>query len=222
LERRTDFQLARTNMVIQQVRPWQVLDNQVLTILSQIPRELFVPPAFTGIAYTDTAIPLSEGQVMLSPKLVGRALQALALTGEEKVLEVGTGTGYVTACLAKLVKTVVSIEIHAKLLAQAEKNLAMLGCRSLILKEGNAALGWAAQAPYDAIMITGSYPLGVPAQMKEQLKIKGRLFAICGQAPTMEAVLIERQTKTLYVTHTLFETVVPELIHAPQPSSFYF
>ena len=217
-----NFQIARSNMVAQQIRPWQVFDNNVLMALSQIQRENFMPKAFINLAYSDTDIPLPEGQTMLSPKMVGRALQTLKLTGQEKVLEVGTGTGYVSACLTKLAGSVVSIEIQPALLMQAEKNLNAINCRNLILEQGDAVMGWEAHAPYDAIIVTGSYPLGVPEKICSQLNISGRLFAIVGVAPTMQAIMIERHGKSHYTTNTLFETVVPALIHAPQPKKFQF
>ncbi|MBI2790987.1 MAG: protein-L-isoaspartate O-methyltransferase [Gammaproteobacteria bacterium] len=217
-----NFLQARSNMVAQQVRPWHVINDNVLTAMLQIPRENFVPLAFHHVAYSDTDIPLSEGHTMLPPKVVGRALQALELTGVEKVLEVGTGTGYVTACLTKLAGSVVSIEIQPTLLAQAQMNLDALNCRNLTLLQGDAVFGWEDEAPFDAIFVTGSYPLGVPEQICAQLKTPGRLFAFTGLAPTMRAVLIERFGKNDYTTNTLFETVVPALIHAPQPKAFQF
>lgn len=217
------FQQARANMVAQQVRPWHVINENVLTVLSQIPRETFVPKAYQHLAYSDTDIPLDEGQTMLSPKIVGRALETLNLQGKESVLEVGTGTGYVSACLSKLAGKVTSVEILPNLLSQAEKNLNLLNCHHINLAQGNAVFGWESEAPYDAIIITGSYPLGVPEKVCEQLKIKGgRLFAIIGDAPSMKAVLIERFGNFDYTTTTLFETVVPALIHAPVPKKFQF
>ncbi|MBS0288245.1 MAG: protein-L-isoaspartate O-methyltransferase [Proteobacteria bacterium] len=217
-----NFQLARSNMVAQQVRPWHVLSEQVLSALLQVQRENFVPMAYHNLAYSDTDIPLSEGQTMLPPKIVGRALQALDLTMQDKVLEVGTGTGYVTACLAKLVGEVVSVEIQPTLLVQAQANLKGLNLRHLTLSQGDAVFGWDEHAPYDAIFVTGSYPLGVPEKICEQLRTGGKLFAFTGVEPTMRAVLIERHGKSQYSTNTLFETVVPALIHAPQPKIFQF
>ena len=218
-----NFQLARTNMVEQQIRPWHVLDDNVLEALTLIPRELFVPLAFHELAYSDTDIPIGEGQTMLSPKIVGRALQALSLGSHEKVLEIGTGTGYLTACLSKLVHTVISVEIQESLLKQAEKTLSALHCRNVTLEKGDAVFGWEAYAPYDAIVVTGSYPMGVPKKVCEQVKpITGRIFAICGQGPAMQGVLIERLSKVEYRTQTLFETVVPALQHAPHPKVFQF
>ncbi|MFI4936993.1 MAG: protein-L-isoaspartate O-methyltransferase [Candidatus Berkiellales bacterium] len=222
LELPMNFQQARANMVVQQVRPWQVFDDNVLAALSVVPRENFVPPEYLNLAYSDTDIPLSEGQTMLPPKTVGRALQALNFNGQEKVLEIGTGTGYVTACLAKLVNAVISIEIQPGLLSQAEKNLGKMNFRNLTLEQGNAVYGWEEYAPYDAIIVTGSYPIGVPEKVCDQLKVTGgRLFAICGLGPSMEAVMIERQGEN-FRTQTLFETNVPALIHAPSPPKFVF
>ncbi|MGD9592749.1 MAG: protein-L-isoaspartate O-methyltransferase [Candidatus Berkiella sp.] len=217
-----NFQQARTNMVAQQIRPWHVLNEQILSAMSLIMRENFVPMAFHNLAYSDTDIPLTEGQTMLAPKVVGRVLQALNLTSQEKVLEVGTGTGYVTACLSKLVKEIVSVEIQPTLLAQAQTNLKALNVRNLTLTQGDAVFGWEDYAPYDAIVVTGSYPLGVPEKICDQLRPGGRLFAFTGIAPTMRAVLIERLDKSQFTTSMVFETVVPALIHAPQPKKFQF
>ena len=216
-----NFHTARSNMVSQQVRPWHVLNEQVLATLAQVPRENFVPLAFHNLAYSDTDIPLSEGQTMLSPKVVGRALQALNLTSHDKVLEVGTGTGYMTACLAHLANEIISVEIQPTLLGQAQINLSALNLRNLTLSQGDAVFGWDDFAPYDAIVVTGSYPLGVPEKICEQLKVGGRLFTITGLAPTMKAILIERKAKE-FTSTSLFETVVPALIHAPQPKKFQF
>lgn len=216
-----NFDLARDNMVMQQVRPWQVLDDKVIKVMANIPRECFVPKAYQALAYSDTDIPSDEGQTLLSPKVVGRALQAMDFTGTEKVLEIGTGTGYVTACLSQLAHSVVSVEIHESLLAIARKELAHIGCENVTLLHQDGVLGVEAYAPYDVIVVTGSYPLGVPEALCQQLKTHGRLFAICGQAPSMQAIKMARD-QNAYRTTCLFETVVPELIHAPQPEKFTF
>jgi protein-L-isoaspartate(D-aspartate) O-methyltransferase len=217
-----NFLQARTNMVFQQVRPWYVFSNSVLTVLNEIPRERFVLPAYTNLAYSDQVLPLLEGETLLPPKIVGRALQALTLTGKEKVLEIGTGSGYVTACLSKLAASVISVEIHGSLLEHARKTLSDLHYQHFILEQGNAVEGWEANAPYDAIFVTGSYPIGVPEKLCAQLVPEGgRLFAIVGTAPSMEAVLIERDSDR-YTTEILFETSVPALIHALQPKKFHF
>lgn len=216
-----NFDLARDNMVMQQVRPWQVLDDTVIQVMAKIPREFFVPKAFQALAYSDTDIPCDEGQTLLSPKVVGRALQAMAFTGSEKVLEIGTGTGYVTACLSQLAHSVVSVEIHDSLLAIAKKELANLGCNNVTLLHQDGVFGVEAYAPYDVIVVTGSYPLGVPEALCQQLKTDGRLFAICGQAPSMQAIKMARDQNAYRLTN-LFETVAPNLIHAPQPEKFTF
>ncbi len=214
-----NYALLRTNMIQQQIRPWSVLDNTVLEIMAKIPREKFVPPAFSKLAYSDTDIPLEGGYTMLSPKVVGKGLQALNLSPLDKVLEVGTGTGYVTACLCELAKEVISLEISESLMALAEKNLKALSYTNVKFIKENGVFGWKKEAPYDAIFVSGSYPLGVPGEICAQLNPNGgRLFAFCGQAPAMEAVLITRTEKN-YSTQKLFETVVSALngaAHAPQ------
>lgn len=217
-----NFQLARTNMISQQIKPWQVSNEHILDVLSQVARENFVSPVYAHLAYSDTELPLDEGQTLLAPKIVAKALQTLALTGDEKVLEVGSGTGYVTACLSHLAKSIISIEIYPHLLHQAEKILSSMNCCNLTLEQGDGVYGWEAYAPYDAIIVTGSYPLGVPQKICEQLNIKGRLFAICGLAPRMQALRIERLSIQDYRTTVLFETVAPALIHAPHPPTFQF
>lgn len=223
LERSMNFHIARVNMVEQQVRPWHVLNDEVLQAMSIIPREQFVPEQYVNLAYSDTEIPIGQGQTMLSPKIVGRALQSLKLRPHDKVLEIGTGTGYVTACLSKLVHSVISIELDASLLKQAEKQLSQLHCRNITLEQGDGVLGWESYAPYDAIIITGSYPLGIPKTVCEQVKPNtGRVFGFSGLAPAMEALLIDRTSKTDYHTHSLFETVVPALVNAPKPTAFHF
>jgi len=216
-----NFELARNNMVTQQVRPWDVLDDDVLKVMGSIPREWFVPAEFQALAYTDTDIPMGEGQTLLPPKVVGRALQAMAFSGTEKVLEIGTGSGYVTACLSKLAHSVVSIEIHDSLLAIARTQLARLDCQNVTLLHQDGVLGTSEQASFDVIVVTGSYPLGVPEALCQQLKTNGRLFAICGEAPSMQAVKIARDQNAYRLTN-LFETVVLHLMNAKQPEKFQF
>lgn len=216
-----NFELTRNNMVTQQIRPWDVLDDDVLKVMGSIPREWFVPADFQALAYTDTDIPLGENQTLLPPKVVGRALQAMGFTGTEKVLEIGTGSGYVTACLSKLAHSVVSMEIHESLLKTARTQLARLDCHNVTLLHQDGVLGTEVHAPFDVIIVTGSYPLGVPETLCQQLKTNGRLFAICGQAPSMQAVKMARDQNAYRLT-TLFETVVANLINVPQPEKFQF
>lgn len=217
-----NFEAARQNMVAQQVRPLSVNEEGILTVLGDLQREIFVPPQYAHLAYCDTDIPLMEGQTMLPPKTVGKALQSLKIMPEDAVLEIGTGTGYVTACLGRLAKQVTSIEILEPLLTTAERNLK--GARELsniVLVQDDGVFGYEPQAPYDVIFVTGSYPLGVPGKLCEQVKVGGRIFAIIGQPPVMKAILMTR-TKEHWTTQYLFETVVPPLFHAPQPQSFEF
>lgn len=217
-----NFLQARTNMVLQQIRPWHVADEHVLRVLNTVSREKFVPRDYSFLAYADTDLPLPQRQQMLSPKIVGRALQALQLQPTARVLEIGTGTGYVTACLSLLAQHVTSIEIYSDLLQQAEQILLHESYRHVTLEHSDGVFGWEAAAPYHAIMVTGSYPLGVPEVLCEQLHTQGgRLFAICGEGTSMQAMVIERNGQH-YRTESLFETYIPALIHAPQPKRFCF
>lgn len=217
-----NYQLARRNMIEQQLRTWHTLNAEVLHIIGNIPREDFVPPEYRLCAYGDFEIPLIQNQRMLCPNVVGRALEALQITPQDKVLEIGTGTGYVTACLAAQAQSVVSIDIFPELLALAKQNLKPWHQGSITLIEGNGALGWQSLAPYDVIFVSGAYPEGIPDALIAQLKPGGRLFAICGQAPRMEALLLKQipagQTK---ITH-LFETCVPPLLNVPCLPVFRF
>jgi len=217
-----DFELARANMVIQQIKPWQVTTHAVLDAFSAVPREKFVPAAYTAVAYSDTNIPLTPTATLLPGKIIAKALESLALTGNEKVLEIGTGSGYATACLSLLAHTVISVEPNPALLQLARNHLFDLQRTNVIFESGDAALGWEHHAPFDAIVVLAAYPLGVPQSVCEQLKIGGRLFAVRGNAPAMQALCIERLTSTDFRTTVLFETCVPVLAGAPRPSSFAF
>lgn len=217
-----NYPLARRNMIEQQLRTWHTLDASVLNIIGDIPREDFVPPQYRHCAYGDFDIPLIQNQVMLCPNVVGRALSVLKIGPDDKVLEIGTGTGFVTACLAQQAKSVISIEIFPELLAQAEHNLKPYQKGQITLLSGNAALGWEAQAPYDVIVVTGSYPAGIPGALLSQLNPGGRLFAIVGQKPSMEAVLIKRLAPAQTDIISLFETCVPALLNAPPLPVFRF
>lgn len=210
---------ARHNMIEQQIRPWEVLDQRVLDLLSTVPREDFVPSAYRNLAFADMNIPLGEGQVMMSPKVEARILQALNLQDHETVLEVGTGSGYVTALLANLAKRVISVDINPDMTRQAGEKLAAHGITNVTLETGDAALGWDAHAPYDAIVITGSLPL-LPDNFKQTLNVGGRLLAIVGDSPAMGVLLITRVGDAEWAQETLFETDLPALINAPQPERF--
>ncbi len=210
---------ARYNMIEQQIRPWEVLDQRVLDLLGTVPREDFVPPAYRNLAFADINIPLGEGQVMMSPKVEARILQALNLQEDESVLEVGTGSGYVTALLASLAKHVISVDINPEMTRQAGEKLTLHGISNVTLETGDAARGWDTQAPYDAIVITGSLPL-LPDTFKQALKVGGRLLAIVGDSPVMSVVLFTRVGEAEWAQETLFETDLPALVNAPQPERF--
>ena len=217
-----DIERARFNMVEQQIRPWEVLDTEVLGLFQRCPRDAFVPEEYRALAYADTRIPLSEGQVMMLPREEARLLQALQLGPRDAVLEVGTGSGYLTALLAALARHVTSVEISPALAARAGRNLAAQGIYNVTLEVGDGRLGWPDRgAPYDAIALTGSVYELDPALL-EQVEVGGRLFAIVGQAPAMEARLVTRTSSRQWDTESLFETVVPPLIGAGPPPRFDF
>ena len=212
-----DFETARWNMVEQQVRTWEVLDQTVLDRLAAIPRERFVPEGYARLAYADTSIPLGGGRVMMPPREQGRLLQALALSPRDDVLEVGTGSGYLTALAAGLARRVTTVEISPEHTARAARNLA--GYDNVEVVEGDAVRGWETAAPYDAIAVTGSLPVLDDAFLR-QLKPGGRLFVVVGEAPAMEARLVTRVGARDFATESLFETVLPPLEGARRPSRF--
>lgn len=206
-----NLETARFNMIEQQVRPWDVLDYNVLETMAQVPREAFVPDEQTLLAFSDTEIPIGHGEAMMSPKVEGRLLQALDIKPTDNVLEIGTGSGYLTACLATLCSNVYSIERHADLQASAEQRLKTQGFDNVTLWQGDAAHGWE-QAPryYDAIAITGAMS-EYDACFEQQLKPGGRLFVIVGEAPAMEAILVTRVDEENFAYSTLFETCLKPL-----------
>ena len=213
------FNMARFNMIEQQIRTWEVLDPVVLDLLAVVPREAFVSEAYQGLAFADIELPIGHGQTMLSPKLEGRILQALDVKKTDKVLEIGTGCGYFTALLASLASQVISVEINAELSQLATKNLAAY--KNLQLIVGDAANGWSAYAPYNVIVYTGSLPIA-PAMLRQHLAIGGNLFVVLGEAPVMQATLIQRVSETGFQEDVLFETCLPALINAVQPQRFEF
>lgn len=214
-----NFQRARFNMVEQQIRTWDVIDQRVLDIIRNTPREDYVPEAFRNLAYADISVPLEEGQNMMPPRVQARLLQALQLKPDDLVLEVGTGSGYLTALLAQLSGRVVSVEISEKLAVRARATLEAHGVKNVVVEVGDAVRGWERSAPYDAIAVTGSLPL-MDEQFQRQLKLGGRLFVIVGQAPAMEALLITRMSQDDWASESLFETVVPPLRGAREPDRF--
>jgi protein-L-isoaspartate(D-aspartate) O-methyltransferase len=213
----------RFNMIEQQIRPWDVLDPRVLAVMGELPRESFVPDADRGLAYADTEIPLGRDSAMLAPKVVGRMLQALAVRPGERVLEIGTGTGYVTACLAGLGARVHSVEIDPELADAARVRIAALGLGQVEIETGDGLAEPFADGPFDAIAVTGSLPTEEPlAMLRQQLADGGRLFVIVGEAPLMEAVLETRVVGGDVRREALFETSVPALRNVPQPERFAF
>jgi len=214
-----NLQQARFNMVEQQIRPWEVLDSVVLNLLEGSPRDEYVPQSYAKLAYADIAVPLDDGQVMMPPRVEARLLQCLSLEPTDKVLEVGTGSGYLTSLLASLCEHVVSVEISQTLAARAAQNLNAHGYSNVTLERGDAVRGWKQKAPYDVIAVTGSTPI-FEQEFQAQLNIGGRLFVIVGEAPAMEALLVRRTGESQWITESLFETVVPALEGAPQPERF--
>jgi protein-L-isoaspartate(D-aspartate) O-methyltransferase len=216
-----DLEQARFNMVEQQIRPWEVLDQTVLDLLFKVRREEFVPAAYRSLAFFDMEIPLGQGESMWSPKLEARALQALQLKKTDKVLEIGTGSGYLTALLASLAGQVYSVEIHPDFIKDAETRLKAHGFDNITLETGDASLGWEKHAPYNVIIVTGSLPV-MPANLPAQLAPGGRLFAITGDDPVMEAQLVTCVSHGVFRTESLFETSVKPLVNAVQPERFVF
>lgn len=202
---------ARSNMIEQQIRAWEVLDQRVLDVLARMPREDFVPQRYRKLAFADMEIPLGQGQVMMSPKVEGRLLQALALQPADTVLEVGTGSGYLSACLAQLGANVLSVDIFPEFTRAAQEKLNAHRIANVTLRTGNGALGWG-NYRYDAIALTGSLTT-LPPGWLQQLTLGGRLFVIVGKPPIMEALLITRQQNQHWTQTSLFDTHLPPLIN---------
>ena len=220
-----NIEQARFNMIEQQIRPWDVLDTEVLDLLHVVRREAFVPEAYRSLAFVDTEIPLPGGENMLPPKFEARVLQEVAPRKHETVLEIGAGTGYMAALLAHRALHVTTVEISPELKAMAEKNLADYGADNVDVVLGNGAFGWEGSgqftAPYDVIVISGSLPV-LPDAFLRQLKVGGRLLCVIGERPVMEARLITRTSETGYHARNLFETSVTPLRQAVHPSHFKF
>ena len=216
-----NIEQARFNMIEQQIRTWDVLDQEVLDLLMVVRREEFVPAPYKNLAFVDTEIPLPGGENMYTPKMEARLLQEVGVKKHESVLEIGTGSGYMAALLAYKSRHVTSIEISPELKALAEKNLASYGISNVSVELGNGAQGWASGAPFDVIVISGALPV-LPDAFLQQLKVGGRLAAIIGAAPVMSAHVITRVSDTAFDTVKLFETCVTPLKAAVAPSHFTF
>jgi protein-L-isoaspartate(D-aspartate) O-methyltransferase len=215
-----DFEQARFNMVEQQIRTWDVLDQRVLDLLFELRREDFVPPAYRALAFADLEIPLGDGERMWAPKLEARVLQELEIDRNDAVLEIGTGSGYLTALLARCAAAVTTVEILPRLSADAADKLSHAGIFNAQLEVGDGARGWR-DGQYDAIVLTGSTPV-VPDSWLHQLKPGGRLFAVAGDPPVMTARLVHWTAPGAFSTQDLFETVVAPLRNAAQPARFVF
>jgi protein-L-isoaspartate(D-aspartate) O-methyltransferase len=222
-----DLEQTRFNMVEQQIRTWDVLDQEVLKLLFELRREEFVPPAYRSLAFVDMEIPLGYGEVMLAPKLEARILQEVQVKKTDRILEIGSGSGYLAALLAKRGEYVHSVEIVPELKAMAEKNLQAHGVTNALVENGDGAQGWPRHGPYDVIVLTGSTPV-LPEAFQKSLKVGGRLFAVVGDAPVMQALLVTCLTKETegtpgaYNTVGLFETCITPLRNAQQPPRFTF
>lgn len=218
-----NFERARFNMIEQQIRPWMVLDPDVLDTLGGLPRHEFVPEAYRRLAYADTRIPIGHGQSMMAPVVEGRLLQALEILPEDRILEVGTGTGFLTACLARLGSHVDSVDIHDDFTATARDRLAEHGFDNIAVNSGDAARGWSGDRPWDVIVLTGAVP-EVPDAYRRALAPGGRLFAIIGDEsqPIMEAVRITRVDTDEWAEESLFETWIAVLDNIARPIHFEF
>jgi protein-L-isoaspartate(D-aspartate) O-methyltransferase len=212
---------ARFNMIEQQIRPWEVLDQDVLSLLTVVKREDFVPPALRELAFVDTELPLPLGQAMLAPKVEARLLQALHVARHERVLEVGAGSGHMAALLAHKAQQVFSLEIRPALAAMARANLRRAGVSNADVREGDGASGLAAEAPFDVIVLSGSVA-DVPQVLLDQLKLGGRLVAVIGHEPMMRAMLITRVNAAQFKREALFDTVAPRLEGFAEPPPFQF
>ena len=221
----TPTEQARFNMIEQQVRPWNVADAAVLESLLLVKRELFVPQAYQSLAFADMEIPLGHGQCMLAPRLEARLLQDLAVQASDKVLEVGTGSGYMAALLGSQAQRVLSLEIQPELVTLARAKLQAAGIGNVDVRQADGCEGAAADGPFDVILLSGSVA-EVPAALLGQLKPGGRLAAIVGDEPIMTATLITRTGtgtgKGDFHTSRPWDTVAPRLLHFPEPTRFHF
>ncbi|MDQ3058729.1 MAG: protein-L-isoaspartate O-methyltransferase [Pseudomonadota bacterium] len=229
-----NYEQARFNMIEQQIRPWDVLDSQILSLLARVQREDFVPPACKALAFMDMEIPLppqaNPGQCMLAPKIEARILQDLAVQKHEKVLEIGAGSGYMAALLAHRAQQVISLEIEPALVETARRNLKKAGIYNAEVRQGDGAANLAEavsadngalRGPFDVIVLSGSVA-EVPASLLALLKIGGRLSAIVGSEPVMRATLITRVGPDAWTTTQAWDTVAPRLLNFPEPSKFNF
>jgi len=216
-----NFEHARFNMVEQQVRPWEVLDTQVLELLESVHREDFVPVRYRKLAFADLSIPLPKGQSMMRPKVEGRMLQALALRDDDTVLEIGTGSGFITACLSGLARRVVSVEIFEELHQEAAIRLQDKHIKNVELFVGDVMSGWQPEQAHDVVVVTGSVA-EVPEAFRGWVNPGGRMFIVCGDSPAMEARLLTRVGVSEWRQESLFETELTRLVNAEEKAKFEF
>ena len=216
-----NFEQARTNMVENQVRPWEVLDGRVLDVISRVRREDFVAAEHRQLAFADLCLPLGHGEVMMKPVVEGRVLQALDVQATDRVLEIGTGSGYLTACLAMLAAQVVSVDIHADFTLAAAERLRLAGLGNASVVTGEAVLEWAPEGLFDVLVITGAVAQ-MPARWRQWLKPGARAFVISGQSPVQSASLLIQEEGGVLRELRLFETDLPYLLHAGPTARFVF
>ena len=215
----TNADIARQNMIENQVRPWEVLDPRVLDVLAAVRREDFVPARYRALAFADMALPIGNGETMMKPTVEGRMLQSLALGADDRVLEIGTGSGFVTTCLARLAGSVTSIEIHADLADAARTRIAAAGAHNVRVEVADAMKGFKTGERFDAVVVTGAV-YTVPDHFRAWVAPNGRLFAIVGESPAMQAMLMTRADETHWREESLFETDLRYLTHAEPPRRF--
>lgn len=216
-----NLEQARYNMIESQIRTWEVLDQTVLDLLLTVRREEFVPEKYRDLAFADMEIPIGHAEVMLTPKMEARMIQELGVRKTDKILEIGTGSGYVTALLAKLGGQVVTVERIKEFSLSATRRLAGHGLQNVRLHAGDGSEGWPAHAPYDVILLTGSVPV-LSESFQEQLAVGGRLLAVIGESPVMSANLVTRVSERAFNSVVLFETVIPALKNVKQAERFVF
>lgn len=216
-----NMEQARFNMIEQQIRPWDVLDDRVLQTLAEIPREAFVPEQYRTLAFSDISIPIGHDQAMMAPKVEGRLLQSLAIQPGDEILEIGTGSGYLTACLARLGNTVHSVDLYQDFIDSSQQKFEQHRIGSVSLEVRDAAGGWPDAQRFDVVAVTGSLPV-LHRGFHDSLRIGGRLFVIVGKPPVMQALLITRAGPAEWTEESLFETSVPPLLHAQQADIFSF
>ena len=216
-----NFDQARFNMVEQQVRPWEVLDESVLNLLEKSHREDFVPLRYRKMAFADLAITLDHGQCMMKPVIEGRLLQSLGLQADETVLEVGTGSGFITACLAQMAKRVVTVDIFEQFTSEAKAKLKEQKIKNVECETGDVMGGWQPEQAHDVVVVTGSVP-SIPEHFRGWVNPGGRLFIVCGESPAMEAKLLTRLNATDWREESLFETDLARLINAEKAPQFEF